>query len=216
MLAPSSRTLEKRPLPLDVAAPPNDTPSHLPVRLIVPPSAGMTDTALIVTGVLTALAATAAALFAGLAIRAQDRAQRRQQALENFRWLNSSWDALRPQRARAARALQNDRESVTDVREVLNFLENVGYLARRRYLDLETAEAVLAATTLGWWAMGQSVVAQGRAEFGSSIFEDLEWLHAQLRLAVPQREGWHHGFLSREAATQGGESAGAHTPSVGS
>src|SRR4029077_17192514 len=104
---------------------------------------GMTDTALVVTGVLTALAAAAAALFAGLAIRSQDRAQRRQQALENFRWLNDSWNALRPQRARAARSIREDRASVTDIREVLNFLENAGYLVRSRYLDLEVGEAVL-------------------------------------------------------------------------
>jgi hypothetical protein len=162
--------------------------------------AGMTDTALVVTGVLTALAAAAAALFAGLAIRAQDRAQRRQQALENFRWLTSSWDALRPQRARAARSLREDGEAVTDIREVLNFLESAGYLVRRRYLDLEVTESVLAAQIRGWWSLGQSVVASGRAEFGPTIFEDLEWLHAQLRFPAPQREGWRERFLSREEA----------------
>ena len=163
----------------------------------------MTDTVLIVSSVLTALAATAAALFAGVAIRSQDRAQRRQQALENFRWLNSSWDALRPQRARAARSLQNNKESTTDLREVLNFLESVGYLVRRRYLDLESAEAVLGATTRGWWSVGQSLVAKGRGEFGAGIFEDLEWLHGRLSIALPQSEGWRERFLSREADTLG-------------
>lgn len=161
----------------------------------------MTDTALVVTGVLTALAAAAAALFAGLSIRAQDRAQRRQQALENFRWLNDSWDALRPYRGRAARSIRETRESVTDIREVLNFLENAGYLVRRRYLELEIAEAVLGPQVRGWWSVGQSVVASGRAEFGPTIFEDLEWLHTQLHLPAPHREGWRERFLSREEAS---------------
>ena len=170
----------------------------------------MTDTVLVLTGVLTALAAAAAAVFAGLAIRSQDRAQRRQQALENFRWLNSSWDALRPQRARAARSLREDLESVTDIREVLNFLENVGYLVRRHYLDLELAETVLAAQLRGWWSVAQSVVASGRAEFGPTIFEDVEWLNGQLRFPGGQREGWRERFLLREEASFGEDAKGAH------
>jgi hypothetical protein len=169
----------------------------------------MSDTALVVTGVLTALAATAAAVFAGLAIRSQDRAQRRQQALENFRWLNDSWNALRPQRARAARSLREDRESVTDIREVLNFLESVGYLIRSHYLDLEVAEAGLALQIRGWWSAGQSVVASGRAEFGPNIFEDLEWLHGQLHFPTGPREGWRERFLSREEANVGDDSTRA-------
>lgn len=174
----------------------------------------MTDTALVVTGVVTALAAAAAALFAGLAIRSQDRAQRRQQALENFRWLTSSWDELRPQRARAAHSLREDGESVTDIREVLNFLESAGYLVRRHYLDLEVTEAVLAAQIRGWWSLGQSVVAIGRAEFGPTIFEDLEWLHAQLRFPTPQREGWRERFLSREEANLSEDSTTARAKGV--
>jgi hypothetical protein len=174
----------------------------------------MTDVALVVTGVLTALAAAAAALFAGLAIRSQDRAQRRQQSLENFRWLNDSWDALRPQRGRAARSLLEGTESTTDIRDVLNFLENAGYLVRRQYRGLESVEAVLGLQIQGWWRVGQSVVATGRAEFGPSIFEDLEWLHAQLRLQLPQREGWREGFLSREQASLGEDTRTAHSKSV--
>jgi hypothetical protein len=174
----------------------------------------MTDTALVVTGVLTALAAAAAALFAGLAIRSQDRAQRRQQALENFRWLTSSWDALRPQRSRAARSLRMDQESITDIREVLNFLESAGYLVRRHYLDLEVTEAVLAPQIRGWWSVAQSVVVSGRAEFGPTIFEDLEWLHGQLRSAPARREGWRERFLSREEANLDQDSTGASTQGV--
>ena len=166
-------------------------------------SGGVTDTVLVLTGVLTALAAAAAAIFAGLAIRSQDRGQRRQEALENFRWLNSSWDALRPHRARAARSLLEDRESVTDIREVLNFLESAAHLVRRQYLDLELAEAVLAAQIRGWWSLAQSVVASGRAEFGPTIFEDLEWLNSQLRFSPEQRDGWRERFLAREAASLG-------------
>jgi hypothetical protein len=167
----------------------------------------MTDAALILTGVLTALAATAAALFAGLAIRAQDRAQRRQQALENFRWLTDSWNDLRPQRARAARCLREDRGAVTDIREILNFLEAAAYLVRRRYLDLDIAEAILAAQIRGWWLVGQTVVNSGRAEFGARVFEDLEWLHTQLVFPLGH-EGWRERFLAREEASVHEDTAG--------
>ncbi|MBV8528146.1 MAG: hypothetical protein JOZ75_07505 [Candidatus Dormibacteraeota bacterium] len=171
----------------------------------------MNDVVLVVTSAVTALGASAAALFAGLAIRAQDRAQRRQQALENFRWLHSSWDALRPQRGRAARSLLAKKESVTDVREVLNFFETVAYLVRSQFLDLDIAENVLAASTLGWWSAGQSVVAAGRAEYGPGIFEHLEWMHRQIHGVAPQREGWEERFLQREAAAHREAPAGAAT-----
>lgn len=160
----------------------------------------MTDAALVITSALTALAASAAALFAGLSIRAQDRAQRRQQALENFRWLESAWDDLRPQRARAARALQQDREPTTEAREILNFLESIGFLVRRQLLDLETAESVMAAMIRGWWILGGPVIAKGRAEFGPKVFEDLEWLHGELHFDTPLTEGWRERLLSREAS----------------
>jgi hypothetical protein len=187
-----------------------------PHAAAIPHIGGVTDTVLVVTSALTALAATTAALFAGLAIRSQDRAQRRQQALENFRWLYNSWDALRSYRGRAARSLREDQVAVTDIREILNFLENVGYLVRRRYLDLEIAEAVFAPQIRGWWSVGQSVVASGRAEFGPTIFENLEWLHAQLTLAEPHSEGWRERFLSREEASLGEDPGGAPTGGLSS
>ena len=173
----------------------------------------MTDTALVVTSALTALAATAAAVFAGLAIRSQDRAQRRQQALENFRWLNTSWDALRPYRGRAARSLRDGQVAVTDIREILNFLESAAYLVRRNSLDLEIAEAVLAPQIRGWWSVGQEVVAGGRAEFGPTIYQDLEWLQAHLNFPTPHREGWRERFLAREEANLEDDAAGAPSTS---
>ena len=53
---------------------------------------------------------------------------------------------------------------------MLNFLESVGYLVRRHLLDLEVTEAVLAAQIRGWWSVGQSIVASGRAEFDGSLY----------------------------------------------
>ena len=158
----------------------------------------MTDSVLGITGFVTALAASAAALFAGLAIRAQDRAQRRQQSLENFRWLNDSWIALRPVRVRAAVGLRDGQAAISDLREVLNFLEGASSLVRRGYLDLDTVAGALAPAAHGWWGAAAEVITEVREELGPTIFEDLEWFTQQVPDPVTRREGWRERFFARE------------------
>lgn len=148
-----------------------------------------------------------AAIVAVITLREQRSAQRRQTDLENLRWLSDQWNGLRPVREAAARSLIDGRPSLTQIRQVLNFLETAGFLVRRRIIEDETlSRGVGEIPVRGWCHWTADFVRQQRETMGGARFwEELEWLDRYLEPRLHDGP-WLEAFLKREA----GEDPGAH------
>jgi hypothetical protein len=151
--------------------------------------------------VLTGLGATAAAVVAAYALRAQQRGQQRQHDLENLRWLTSQYAELREMRQRAARSLLDGELDEYAIREVLNFFESCGFMVRENFITVRTfGETIGLVPTTAWWLASESVVREVRARVGPGIYEHFEWLKAELDTeGLNPSEEWIDAFVRREA-----------------
>ena len=153
-----------------------------------------------IASLVSSLGVAAAAIVAVFTLREQRTAQRRQTDLENLRWLAQEWNTLRPTRAAAALSLINGTPSLSHIREVLNFLETVGYLVRRHLIEDETlGRAVGEIPIRGWrhWT-ADFVRAQREQLQGATFWLDVEWLDRHLEPQLPDGP-WLKVFLQRES-----------------
>jgi hypothetical protein len=160
------------------------------------------NTVVALASLLAALGATSAAIVAAYALRSQQRAQQRQNDLENLRWITDQYAALRPLRRRAAEGFLDGTVDEDALRDVLNFFETGGYLVREGFITEKTFDQVGKLTVLGWWYATESFIRDVRRRVGDDgVFEEFEWLKDRLRVQVfePSR-AWVDGFLRREAA----------------
>jgi hypothetical protein len=154
--------------------------------------------------VLTALGATAAAVVAAYALRAQQRGQQRQHDLENLRWIIGEWARLGDMRRRAASGLLAGTEDLYALREVLNFHENCSFIVREGFITESTFTATVGGLALiGWWHSAESFIENVRASTGNAhVFEHLEWLKDRLETEPFDPNGRRlQEFLRRESDT---------------
>jgi len=126
-------------------------------------------TAALITSGVTAIATLGAAAAATVAIRAQARGKRRQHDLDNLKWLHEMWNALRLERAQAARYLLGQGHRV-GIAEVLNFLEMLGYLVRKHYLELASVQGTIGVFVWLWWTASAPVIEDNRRAVGPQGF----------------------------------------------
>ena len=153
-----------------------------------------------IASLVSSLGVAAAAIVAAFTLREQRTAQRRQMDLENLRWLAQEWNALRSTREAAALSLINGKPSLSQIREVLNFLETVGYLVRRHLIEDETlGRAVGEIPVRGWRHWTADFIRQQREQLqGATFWLDIEWLDQHLAAQLPDGP-WLNVFLQRES-----------------
>ena len=163
----------------------------------------MSGTSLIaLASVLTGLGATAAAVVAAYALRAQQRGQQRQHDLENLRWLTDQYAGLRGMRHRAANGLLEGTADHYALREVLNFHENCSFMVREGFITENTfARSFGQLALLGWWYSAETFIRDVRASTGAaSVFEHFEWLKDRMQIEPFDPSGRRvNDFLRREA-----------------
>ena len=152
---------------------------------------------------LTGLGATAAAVVAAYALRAQQRVQQRQNDLENLRWLTSQYAALLPTRRRAAKSFLAGSPDEHAWREVLNFLETSGYMVREGFISVRAFSETLGQVPVGgWWYASTELIRSARERVSPHVFEHFEWLKDEVgrQWDFEPDEAWIDDFLRREAA----------------
>ena len=150
---------------------------------------------------LTGLGATAAAVVAAYALRAQQHAQQRQHDLENLHWLSGRYDALRSLRRRAAKSLLDGPHDEYALREVLNFWESCAFLVREELITVRTLfETIGQVSVPGWWYASGDVIRSLRERVSPSVFEHFEWLKDEIGTGgIDPSKAWIDDFLRREA-----------------
>lgn len=159
--------------------------------------------------VLTGLGATAAAIVAAYALRAQQRGQQRQHDVDNLRWIIEQWRALRLPRQRAAKGLLFDQPDREALRDVLNFWELCGYLVRQGFLTEKAFDMIGAHWVLGWWCAAQKEVGAARLRYADpELFVEFEGLKNRLQLEVVELDAESvQSFLRTEALSDEPEAA---------
>lgn len=161
------------------------------------------DSTLIIAlaSLLSGLGAATAAVVAAYALRAQQRGQRRQHDLENMRWLMDEWNALRPERRKAAQSLLDGKPDDDSLRTLLNFLELCGYLVHQEFITPTSfGMSVGEMAVRGWWHSSQGFVDDYKRRIGGVHFwTEVAWLNDQFKAGFPDGT-WLDTFLHRQAS----------------
>jgi hypothetical protein len=138
-----------------------------------------------------------------LAIYRQLRLQASTSAREQLNAITEEWGSERMLRKRLTvyRALEDGAPVFPDsfVSDTWDFWESVGSLARKGHLNMRVMTPALAAYVTGWWTLTGSECLRLRSESSAfDLYEDFEWLAAQLGGLDSGVVDWHKRGVTPE------------------
>jgi hypothetical protein len=135
-----------------------------------------------VTAMVAASGVLVTLIAAVVGWRLQSRAARRADQLDNIWRLTEYWDSERMWMMRARAALEIDKKksgTASDMIEVLGFFEHIGYLLRRKWIDLESAWFMFSYWALPYWHAASYAIELDRRK-DPTLWEEFAYLNRQL------------------------------------